>query len=188
MTQKHKNEKKKKQKQKQKQNGPHLHVRRQTKFINKLYKNTNLKISLKYENTIGKLLTQNNKNTNFNKFNKSGVYQLTCQDCNKKYIGQTGRPFYVGFQEHFCDFKYGNGKSKFAKHLLDNRHSIALMENIMEVLHINKKGNMMNTMERFHIYNITKLDNLINDKGTVKQNIIFDAVIQRSLGRGHSTL
>ena len=58
----------------------------------------------------------------------------------------------------------------------------------MEVLHINKKGNMMNTLERFHIYNVTKLDNQINDKGTVKQNIIFDTVIQRSSCRGHSTL
>jgi hypothetical protein len=58
----------------------------------------------------------------------------------------------------------------------------------MEVLHINKKGNMMNTLERFHIYNETNLDNQINDKGRVKQSIIFDTIIQRSSGRGHSTL
>ena len=139
------------------------YVGRQTKFITKLFKNTKLKISFKTENTIGKMLTQNNKNTNFNKFSKSGVYQLTCQDCNKKYIGQTGRPFYARFQEHFRDFKYGNVKSKFA-HLLDNRHSIGPMENTMEVLHINKKGNMMNTQEKFHIYNVTRLDSQINDK------------------------
>ena len=45
----------------------------------KLFKNTNLKISFKTENTIGKLLAHNkNKNTNFNKFNKSSVYELTC--------------------------------------------------------------------------------------------------------------
>ena len=34
-------------------------------------------------------LTQK-KDPNFNKFRKSGVYQLTCHECNKKYIGQTG--------------------------------------------------------------------------------------------------
>ena len=50
------------------------YVGRQTKFIAKLFKNTNLKISFKTENAIAKLLTQNNKNTNFNKFNKSGIY------------------------------------------------------------------------------------------------------------------
>ena len=54
-------------------------------------KKTNLQISFKTENTIAELLTQNNKNTNFNKFNKSGTYQLTCQDWNK-YFGQTGYP------------------------------------------------------------------------------------------------
>ena len=75
-----------------------------------------------------------------------------------------GRLFHVRFQEHFRDFKYGNGKSKFAQQLLENRHTIAPME----VLHIKKKGKIMNTLERFHIYNETKLDNQINDNSMVK--------------------
>ena len=57
----------------------------------------------------------------------------------------------------------------------------------MEVLHTEKKGNTMNTLEGFHIYNKTKTDNQINDKGTVKQNNIFDKIIQRNSGRGHPT-
>ena len=57
----------------------------------------------------------------------------------------------------------------------------------MEVLHIKKKGNMTNTLERFHIYNEMKLDNQINDEGTVKQNILFDTIIRRSSFRGHPT-
>jgi hypothetical protein len=52
-------------------------------------KTSDLKISFKADNTIGELLTRY-KNTNFNKYNKCGVYQLTCQDCSKKYIEQTG--------------------------------------------------------------------------------------------------
>ena len=47
---------------------------------------------------------------------------------------------------------------------------------------------MVNTLERFNIYSVTKLDNQINDKGTVKQNIIFNTIIHRSACRGHSTL
>ena len=54
-------------------------------------------MSFKADNTTGKLLTHNN-NTNLNKYNKCGVYQLTCQDCNKKYIGQTRRPFTQDFK------------------------------------------------------------------------------------------
>jgi len=102
---------------------------------------------LKTENTIGKLLT-NNRNINPNIINKSGIYQLTCQDCNGKYIGQRGGPFHIRFQEHFHEYKHGNGKSKFAHHLLDNKHSIDSMEDIMEFLHIKSKVRMINTLER----------------------------------------
>jgi hypothetical protein len=110
-----------------------------------------LKVSFKTDNTIGKLLAQN-KNFNQNKFNKCDVYQLTCHDFNRKYIGQTVGPLYVRFQEHFRDFKDGNVKPKFAQHSTDNKHSIAPMEDSMEFLYITKKGSMMDTLERFHIY------------------------------------
>ena len=51
----------------------------------------------------------------------------------------------------------------------------------MDVLHLTRKDGMMNTLERFHIYKETKLDNQINDNWTIKSNIIFDTI-------GHSPL
>ena len=65
---------------------------------------------------------------------------------NRKYSTQAGRPFYVKFQKHFRDFKYGNGKPKFAQYLLDNKHSIGSMEDITEFLHTTGKRRMMNTL------------------------------------------
>ena len=50
-------------------------------------------------------------------------------------------------QKHFNDFKHGNGCSKFAQHLLENRHSIGPIDEIMEILHIIKEGKMMDTLE-----------------------------------------
>ena len=82
---------------------------KQTKHITKLFKNTNLKIAYKTKNTLERLLTQQHDkhhNTNQHKFQKSGVYQLICKDCNKKYTGQTGRSFHTRFKEHFRDYKY----------------------------------------------------------------------------------
>jgi hypothetical protein len=67
-----------------------MYVGRQTKCITKLFNNSNVEVSLKTKNTIGKLLTQN-KNIHPNKFNKCGVYQLTCHDCSRKNIAQTDR-------------------------------------------------------------------------------------------------
>jgi GIY-YIG catalytic domain. len=80
------------------------------------------------------------------------IYQLNCKDCNKKYIGQTDHSFCTRFREHFNDFKHGNGYSKFAQHLLGNKHSIVPIDEIMQILHTVKKRKMMDTLERFHTY------------------------------------
>ena len=50
----------------------------------------------------------------------------------------------------------------------------------MDILYVTKKGKLMNTLERFHIYDETKRNNQINDKNTVHQNIIFDMIIHAS--------
>jgi hypothetical protein len=101
-----------------------------------------------------------------------------------KYMGQTGRSFYTRFQEHLRDFKYANGKSTFAQHLLENRHSIGPMEEIMDTIHFTSKGRLMNTRENSYIFRETKLNNQINDKLTVKPNIIFETIVQHDPHRG----
>jgi len=94
----------------------------------------------------------------------------------------------VRFQEHFQDFKYGNGKSKFAQHLLDNKHSIGSMKDIMEILRTTKQGSIKNTQERFHIFNETRLDNQISDNYKVKYNVIFDTIIHKNTQRAFTTI
>ena len=152
------------------------YVGRQAKFITKLFKNTNINIAYKTNNKIGNILIHNTHTTTNNtrdKNNKRGIiYQVTCKDCNKRYIGQTGNSFYTKFREHFNEFKHGNGCSKFAQHLLENRHSIGPIDEIMEVVHTVKKGRMMDTLEKFHIYKETKLENQINDENTITRNIL----------------
>jgi hypothetical protein len=64
-------------------------------------------------------------------------------------------PFSVRFCEHFRDYKNANNKSKFAEHLLDIHHSFGPMNTPMDIPHLTPKGTMMNTLEKFHIYNET---------------------------------
>jgi len=47
--------------------------------------------------------------------------------------------FYVRFKEHFCNYKHGDGKSKFTLQLLDNKYSISSIEDIMEKPPDNKR-------------------------------------------------
>ena len=76
-----------------------------------------------------------------------------------KYIGQTGKSFKRRYQEHYRDYKHGSTKSKFA-HLLENQHLIDSVDKIMDIIHITRKGKMMDTIEKLYIYQETKLNQI----------------------------
>jgi len=124
---------------------------RETKFITKIFKNSNIRIALSANNTIEKLLTTKQEHVK-SKYDKSGAYELKRPTCNMTYIGQTGCSFKTRFQEHLRDFKYNKQKSKFAQHLLDKQHSMDKMENTMDIIHITSKGKKMDTIEKYYIY------------------------------------
>jgi hypothetical protein len=67
-------------------------------------------------------------------------------------------------------------RSKFAQHLLENKHEIGPMESIMHIIHIINKGKMMDTLEKFDIYRETVAKNQINDKLTVQKNAISKTI------------
>jgi hypothetical protein len=104
-----------------------------------------------------------------------------------KYIGQTGGTFKIRFAEHFRDYKYNSNISKFAQHLLENKHSIGPIDDIMKILYGTNKGKLMDTREKYHIYKETQLNNQINDKNTIKPNIIFDTIVQANTNRVRTT-
>ena len=71
-------------------------------------------------------------------------------------------------------------------HLLENHHSIGHVDNILEVLYLTKKDRTMDTIQKYYIYKETKNGNLINYKRTIKQNKIYDAVIQGEIDRSRA--
>ena len=98
---------------------------KETRTITKLFKDTQLRVAFKVNNTINKRLAPKPGNKNpQQQLERSGVYCLTCPDCHMKCIGQTDRSFHKRYKEHFHDFKYNIRKSSFATHLLDNNHSM----------------------------------------------------------------
>jgi hypothetical protein len=76
-------------------------------------------------------------------------------------------------------------KPKFSQHLLENKHFIGPMENIMDILYTTSKGRMLDTLEKFYIYRETKRNKQINDKLTVKPNVICDVLVHKDHHRGH---
>jgi hypothetical protein len=150
---------------------------KETRTITKLFKRTRLRIAHKANNTIGQhLMIKTDEPDPQQQYKKSGIYCLTCPDCQKKYVGQTGRSFHKRYKEHFHGYKYNLRKTSFATHLLDCNHSIGPISEVMTVLYMTKKGILIDTIEKFHIYSETRMNNQINDKNTVKPNAIFDVI------------
>ena len=90
---------------------------------------------------------------------KTGIYKLICDDCDRFYIGQTGRPFIKRFREHTPqshfnrgDFSIDNIKSNFTRHLISCNHSYTNFNNNFIPLHYCAKGRYMDALEEFEIY------------------------------------
>jgi hypothetical protein len=71
-------------------------------------------------------------------------------------------------------------KSKFARHLLDEGHDFGPMENIMDIVQYANKGRMMDTLEKFYIYELTCRGSHINDQLTIQRNPIFETLVRHS--------
>jgi hypothetical protein len=137
-----------------------------------------LKIALRTNNTIHKHLCHTSPVTLPDKYAQSGVYKLTCQDCNRTYVGQTGRDFHTRYKEHKRAFKYNTLQSKFARRLQEHGHSFGGIENIMQVIKIQGKGTHLNTIEKFHIHKETLNNNQLNEDHVETSNIIFNTIAQ----------
>jgi len=59
------------------------YTRKETKFITKLFKNTDVKVTFTADNTIERRLATRH-GTDQNKYEKTGIYHLTCPDCKMK--------------------------------------------------------------------------------------------------------
>ena len=58
--------------------------------------------------------TTNDDTNTHDKYTRSEAYKLTCPDCHKAYVGQTGRSFLERFNEHKSAFKINSHTSNYA--------------------------------------------------------------------------
>jgi hypothetical protein len=92
---------------------------------------------------------------------KSGIYEIGCNNCNNKYIGQTKRSVNKRFTEHEMNVRLIRPtKSAVAEHVLSNEHSISL-QNVRLVKEVNNP-NRLDAYESIYIGmepNTMNLDN-----------------------------
>jgi hypothetical protein len=62
--------------------------------------------------------------------------------------------------------------------LLELNHHPGTLEQTMTILHTTNKGRMLNTVEKYYIYEEAHIDNQLNYISTVTLNIIFDTILR----------
>lgn len=142
------------------------------KTLNKLGYKTAYKTTNKIEQKL--------KYTKHKPPNDTGVYRINCNDCNKFYVGQTGRSFEKRFKEHISDIQKTEPKSNFAQHIKSEKHTYTDYNSNLTILHRIRKGQTLNRLEELEIYKNRNNNNLLNDKINTKTNKIYDRIICNS--------
>jgi hypothetical protein len=96
-----------------------------------------------------------------------------------KYVGQTGRTFRTRYNEHIREIQTNGKTSKYAQHILNTTHNYDAMHKAMKILHVEKKGKMLDTLENYHIYTITKQGLQINEMSTSVYKPIHEFLIKQ---------
>jgi hypothetical protein len=100
---------------------------------------------------------------------------MKCLDCPLRYIGQIGRTFKVRYKEHIQAIRNNNGNSRYSNHILNMGHTYGTINDTMDVIRYGRKGRHLYTLEKYHIYKISKTNIQLNDTYEM-QNPIFQEI------------
>jgi hypothetical protein len=81
---------------------------------------------------------------------------MECRDCSLKCIAQTGRTLYISYKKHIQAIRNNNGNSGYSNHIRNTGHTFERVTDTMEIIKIEKKGKLLNTLGRYHVYKIGK--------------------------------
>ena len=143
-----------------------------TRKITNLFKNSIVGIAFKSKNTIFKQIT----NKKYEQTDPSGIYSISCNTCNKKYIGLTGRAINIRYKEHIRYIKTNNPQSAYAMHILHNRHAYGTAKDTLQLLRPCYKGSQMNNWEAMLIQYHHHRKTLITEQLPYEDNILYNCI------------
>jgi hypothetical protein len=142
-----------------------------------LFKNTNINIAFRANNTIHQQLAQKSDNTN-----PSHIYEIKCNTCNITYVGQSGRPITIRHKEHICYIKTNNPASAYATHILNNRHEYGAANDTLKLIQACRKSMKMNYWESVYIQIYRQQNQLITEQHVNEINQLYErAYLPRTL-------
>jgi hypothetical protein len=143
--------------------------------LTNIFKDTQLNIDFHTQNTIENILRYKTKTE---KYDNSGAYQRKCLDCPLRYIGQTGRTFKIRYKEHIQAIRNNNSNSGYLNNILNTAHTYGTTTDTIDVIRYGRKGRHLNTLEKYHIYRISKTNVHLNDTYNETHNTIFQVIYE----------
>jgi hypothetical protein len=134
-----------------------LYINNKTAEIVKKFKSDKFKPAFYTNNSIKRYI-MNNK-SKIMPLNNSGVYKIKCENCEKVYIGQTGRKIVTRAEEHLKAVKNFSINSEMADHVRETGHNFNI--NSFNLVKVCDKGYKLTILENLHINNNVN-NNLIN--------------------------
>ena len=103
---------------------------------------------------------------------KSGIYEINCNHCDTKSIGQTRRSINLRFKEHVAHVKYGRvEKSSLAEHVLNTGHFVEI-----DNLKLLKPVNNIRKLDAYESLSIFKNQKTILNRDKV-QSLIVNCIV-----------
>jgi hypothetical protein len=140
-----------------------------TEKMEKIFNKHDLKPAYNSNGKLGDLL--GNTKDKIEKDDRSGIYEVGCQDCPAKYIGQTRRKIKVRHREHKDHQRLNHPQlSAIAEHAIENNHTVGDIELLKEV----RKPWKLNSYESMYIFkNKNQSNDLVNREDGKINSILF---------------
>jgi hypothetical protein len=103
-----------------------------------------------------------------------GICKLICVECQKSYIGQTGRQIQICYKEHIRCIRFNGGNWKFWVHILNNKERLGTHGKNYHKNDLATKGWIMNSKENLHMHLHRSLNKFIDEHKCEEINGLFD--------------
>jgi hypothetical protein len=118
--------------------------------ITNLFKSTNIGIAFKITTTLQQLINPLTSNQT-SEYEKTGIYKIICNTCQKSYVGKTNRNLKSRFPEHISYIENNKPHTAYALHILNSRHEYGSINDTMTLIKQVKNPSLLLPYEQMYI-------------------------------------
>jgi hypothetical protein len=140
--------------------------------ITNLFKSTNIGIVFKTTTMLQQLIKPLTSNQT-SEYEKTRIYKIICNTCQKSYVGHTNRNLKSRFPEHIRYIENNKPHSAYALHILNSRHEYGSINDTRTLIKQVKNPSLLLPYEQMYIQSFRYNNELIPAQHMNQQNPVF---------------